>query len=76
MTKGHCSVRMLCVKKHANELSRLYNEILNMCIKASEYIPATCPRLKSDSTGGRNKFPGWSKKVEHLKQEAFFWQWR
>ena len=47
-----------------------------MCIKASEYIPATCPMLNSDSAGGRRKVPGWSKEVEHLKQEAFFWHWQ
>ena len=78
MTKGHCSVRMLCVKKHVNELSILYNDILSMCIKASECVPATCPKLNSDSAGGRRKVPGWSKEVEHLKHEALFWhrQWR
>ena len=49
-----------------------------MCIKASECIPATCPKLNSDSAGGRRKVPGWSKEDEHLKQEAFFWyqRWR
>ena len=49
-----------------------------MCIQASECIPATCPKLTSDSAGGRRKVPGWSKEVEHLKQEALFWhrQWR
>ena len=43
-----------------------------MCIKASECISATCPKLNSDSVGGRRKVPGWSKEVEHLKQEALF----
>ena len=60
-------------KKHVNELSRLYNEILSMCIKASECITAPCPKLNSDSSGGRRKVPGRSKEVEHLKQKAFFW---
>ena len=41
-------------RKHVNELSTLYNEILSMCIKASECIPATCSNLNSDSAGGRN----------------------
>ena len=43
-----------------------------MCIKASECIPATCHKLNSDSDSadGRRKVPGWSKEVEHLKQEA------
>ena len=65
-------------KKHVNELSRLYNEILSMCIQASECIPATSPKLNSNSAGGRRKVLGWSKEVEHLKQEAFFChrQWR
>ena len=48
-------------KKHVIELSRLYNNILSMCIEASECIPATCPKLNSDSAGGRRKVSGWSK---------------
>ena len=31
-------------KIHDNELSRVYNDILNMCIKSSECIPTTCPK--------------------------------
>ena len=65
-------------KKHDNELSRVYNNILNMCIELSECIPTTCPKNNLNSGGGRRKLPGWSKEVEHLKQEAIFWhrQWR
>ena len=49
-----------------------------MCIEAFECIPATSPKLNSDSAGGRKKIRVWSKEVEHLKQEALFWhmQWR
>ena len=67
----------ISVKKHVNELSRLYNDILSVCIEACECIPATCPKLSSDSAGGRRKVPGWSKEAEHLRQEALFWhrQW-
>ena len=61
MTKGHCSVRILYVKKHVNELSKLYNNILSMCIEASECVPVTCPKLNSDSAGGRKKVSGWWK---------------
>ena len=65
-------------KKHDNELYRVYNDILNMCIESSGYIPTTCPKNNLNSGGGRRKLPGWSKEVEHLKQEAIFWhrQWR
>ena len=64
--------------KHDNELSRVYNDILNMCIGSSECIPTTCSKNNLNSGGGRRKLPGWSKEVEHLKQEAIFWhrQWR
>ena len=41
-----------------------------MCITTSECILATCPKLNSDSAGDRRKVPGWSKEVEHLKQDA------
>ena len=34
----------ICIK-HVNELSKLYKNILSMCIEASECIPATCPKL-------------------------------
>ena len=34
-----------------------------MCMEASECIPGTCPKLNSDSAGGRRKIPGWSKQV-------------
>ena len=63
-------------KKHDNELSRVY--ILSMCIESSECIPTTCPKNNLNSGSGRRKLPGWSKEVEHLKQEAIFWhrQWR
>ena len=64
---------MCCVKKHDNELSRVYNDILNVCIELSECIPTTCPKNNLNSGGGRRKLPGWSKEVEHLKQEAIFW---
>ena len=70
--KGALQCKNAMCKKQVNELSRLYNEILSMCIKASECIPATCPKLNSGSAGGRRKVPGWSKEVEHLMQEALF----
>ena len=65
-------------KKHDNELSRVYNDILNMCIESSECIPTTCHKNNLNSGGGRRKLPRLSKEVEHLKQEAIFWhrQWR
>ena len=65
-------------KKHDNELSRVYNDILNMCIESSECIPTTCPKNNLNSSGGRRKLPGWSKEVEHLMQQAIFLhrQWR
>ena len=49
-----------------------------MCIESSECIPTTCPKNNLNSGGGRRNLPGWSKEVEHLKQEAIFWhrQWR
>ena len=55
-------------KKHDNELSRVYNDILNMCVESSECIPATCPKNNLNSGGGRRKLSGWSKEVEHLKK--------
>ena len=68
----------LICKKHDNELSRIYKDILNMCIESSECVPTTYPKNNLNSGGGRRKLPGWSKEVEHLKQEAIFWhrQWR
>ena len=51
-----------------NELSRVYNDILNMCIESSECIPTTYPKNNLNSGGGRMKLPGWSKKVEHLSR--------
>ena len=48
-------------KKHDKELSRVYNDILKMCIESSECIPTTCPKNNSNSGGGKRKLPGWSK---------------
>ena len=58
-------------KIHDNELSRVYNDILNMCIKSSECIPTTCPKNNLNSGGGRRKLPGWSNEVEHLNAGCY-----
>ena len=58
--KGELQCSNVMYNKRVNELSRLDNHILSMCIEASEHIPATCPKLNSDSVGGR-KVPELSK---------------
>ena len=62
--------KVMC-QKHDNELSRVYNDILNMCIESSECIPTTCPKNNLNSGGGRMKLPGWPKEVGHLSRRLY-----
>ena len=50
-------------KKHDNELSRVYNYILNMCIESSEYIHTTCPKTTLIHVVAEGNFLGGLKKL-------------
>ncbi len=60
-TNIHC-------KKHFNDISELYSNIINACIDTSVCIPKT-----GRYTNNNKRIPGWLEHVEQLRCECFQW---